>query len=499
MVVVLNTIVVVSDTLVIVSNTIVVVSNTLGVMSNTIVVVSDTVIVVSNMMVVMSNTILVVLNTLVVVSSMIAIVSNTTTIVSSTAVFVSDTIVDDGCRIRHDGRRACSTTLESMDCAASNTMLNEDFPPPHLPMCSQDVRSGHDHVDNAPESPACKRSRNIACADTTCESAYPVLRCPVQTCDAESAQGQEGKASSTDNDASDVDRVVWVPRSSLRDFEYTGLLFGEGDEGGSDSSASVSSSADSSPDKTDLPQTYADRNSDHCCRNDDENCDVISDFDYIFSKRLSSEKRPYTFRLRMPPSKKIVQSVHRKLTQKTLASVRGQVCCKRECCAQMTLDDIKVVQSAYYSKNQQSRDACSTGLRRTSAAYATMYEKLSSFVRDNGDSMPNDMKTKEGESRVVLRLPACYNKVDIYKLLKSKFDNISAPCVSLQVFYNMWRTQFWHVKFHDIDQNFAKCEKCVEYKESINSAKFVRVREYFVSLREKHLNLQLQHRAAYEV
>ncbi|GBG68543.1 hypothetical protein CBR_g3087 [Chara braunii] len=139
-----------------------------------------------------------------------------------------------------------------------------------------------------------------------------------------------------------------------------------------------------------------------------------------------------------------------------------------------------------------------TGLRRTSATYATMFGKLSSFVRDNEDSMPNDMRIKDGESRVVLRLLACYNKVDIYKLLKSQFDNLGVPSVSLQVFYNMWRTHFWHVKFHEVDQNFAKCEKFVEFKESIHFAKFVRVRDYFVSERDKHLDLQLQHRVAYE-
>jgi hypothetical protein len=130
-----------------------------------------------------------------------------------------------------------------------------------------------------------------------------------------------------------------------------------------------------------------------------------------------------------------------------------------------------------------------------------MFGRLQEFIDDHGDLMPNEVvkdpnDTVQGEERTKIKLPASYNRKDVYDIVCILLREVGQKIPTVDCFYKLWRQRFWHVEI-TTGNSFSKCTKCVFYKQSIQKSVSVRVKEMWKRERTKHNDLQSAHRAAY--
>ncbi|GBG89882.1 hypothetical protein CBR_g49730 [Chara braunii] len=244
----------------------------------------------------------------------------------------------------------------------------------------------------------------------------------------------------------------------------------------------------------------------YCYSRDSQSSRCLSEEDrhirYILSAPMPGERRPYSMANREPAKKTQHRRAMGKLRMQLLQAVRGMLCCRRMCCPELTAEDVRPVQEAFYSKSFAERTkwwlqtihdftvmeggaeqvmhvACKrkmfvhaycdildisrntfyvykrmcdngvvvrepghSGLSKPSEKVVTMLALVKRFIDDHTDSMPNDMVWKNGVCHPRRRIPAAFTKRAIYESLRSDLLMCHSEVVSESTFYAMWSKHF---------------------------------------------------------
>ncbi|KAL3694817.1 hypothetical protein R1sor_008468 [Riccia sorocarpa] len=107
-----------------------------------------------------------------------------------------------------------------------------------------------------------------------------------------------------------------------------------------------------------------------------------------------------------------------------------------------------------------------------------------------------DNSNNNGTDSLYHRLPACYDKQDIYEEHSIRMENRGGSKLSRGKFYDMWNKKFANFDFHK-KSTFARCTECEKLKMWLTRDRNEETRKGYEVDRQKHLQLQMSGRSCY--
>ncbi|KAL3697444.1 hypothetical protein R1sor_011520 [Riccia sorocarpa] len=107
-----------------------------------------------------------------------------------------------------------------------------------------------------------------------------------------------------------------------------------------------------------------------------------------------------------------------------------------------------------------------------------------------------DNSNNNGTDSLYHRLPACYDKQDIYAEHSIRMENRGGSKLSRDKFYDMWNKKFANFDFHK-KSAFARCTECEKLKVWLTRDRNEETRKGYEVDRQKHLKLQMSGRSCY--
>ncbi|KAL3697264.1 hypothetical protein R1sor_011340 [Riccia sorocarpa] len=121
------------------------------------------------------------------------------------------------------------------------------------------------------------------------------------------------------------------------------------------------------------------------------------------------------------------------------------------------------------------------------------------LLKEMGEPMPHvvfDNNRRNGTDSVSYRLPACYDKKDVFEELCIRMNQASSLPPSRAKFYEEWKSNFANYDFHK-KSAFAVCTLCEKYKIWLTRERNDELRRQYEAERQQHLQLQLSGRTNY--
>ncbi|GBG77982.1 hypothetical protein CBR_g25915 [Chara braunii] len=125
-----------------------------------------------------------------------------------------------------------------------------------------------------------------------------------------------------------------------------------------------------------------------------------------------------------------------------------------------------------------------------------MLTRVTRFVEEHGDAMPNEMVVRGTSHRPKVRFPAYFTKLLVYESIKAHLEAVVQTVVSEQVFYSIWRKYLWHADLAK-SNSFTKCGECVRLRQARDNAFLLPDHRDFDEKHRKHQLDQVAHRTDY--
>ncbi|KAL3682631.1 hypothetical protein R1sor_000653 [Riccia sorocarpa] len=164
-----------------------------------------------------------------------------------------------------------------------------------------------------------------------------------------------------------------------------------------------------------------------------------------------------------------------------------------------------ISKSCFYNHRTNSNNGAKQGYHGNKGSIKPRELTMESIVfmkillKEMGEPMPHvvfDNNRRNETDSVSYRLPACYDKKDVFEELCIRINQASSLPPSRAKFYEEWKSNFANYDFHK-KSAFAVCTPCEKYKIWLTRERNDELRRQYEAERQQHLQLQMSGRTNY--